>query len=188
VGLSIGTLDDAWALRIEIGTPRPSARLRALHTLQDAGVPTFGMLCPIFPDVLVGDALDRLVDAIRPGSCEHVWAEPYNDRTNWEIVRDGYARGSDGYRLFSMVFGERSGHGWSAYALELFQRLRAKTEAEGWFDRLVYLLYEEHIAEEHVAGFGDLRGILLQSKPAEDGLSQHPGFAEVQRRTDPRHS
>jgi len=57
VGLSIGTVDDAWAKRVEIGTSRPSARLQALRNLQEAGIPTYGMLCPVFPDVLEGDAL-----------------------------------------------------------------------------------------------------------------------------------
>ena len=183
VGLSVGTLDDAWARRIELGTPLPSARLRALRALQDAGVATFGMLCPIFPDLLGDEALDRLVDAIRPHLCEQVWAEPYNDRTNWEVVRDGYEPGSVGHRTFTTVFGDHGGHGWSAYALELFRRLSAKAEADGWHDRLTYLLYEDGIADEHVAGFGDLSGILLQSQPDENGFSQHRGFAQVQRST-----
>ena len=50
VGLSIGTSDNDWARRVEMGTSTPSARLGALHRLQQAGLPTFGMLCPAFPD------------------------------------------------------------------------------------------------------------------------------------------
>jgi DNA repair photolyase len=105
VGLSIGTLDDQWARKIEVGTPPPSARIRALHTLQDAGVPTYGMLCPIFPTVLGGDHLERLVDAVRPDRCETVWAEPYNNRQNWEVLRDAHGRGTDGYEWFQDVYG-----------------------------------------------------------------------------------
>src|SRR5262249_4936810 len=79
VGLSIGTLDDAWSKRVEVNTSPPSQRLKALRRLQDAGVPTYGMLCPIFPDVLSTARLDELVTAIRPHHCETIWAEPYND-------------------------------------------------------------------------------------------------------------
>ncbi|MCP5008122.1 MAG: hypothetical protein GY941_29920, partial [Planctomycetes bacterium] len=73
VGLSIGTLNDAWARKIEKGTSLPSARLRALRRLQAAGVPTFGMLCPLFPDVLENRQLEQLLDAINPGAAETVW-------------------------------------------------------------------------------------------------------------------
>jgi DNA repair photolyase len=52
IGLSTGTLGDEWAKRVEIKTSIPSARLRALANLQDAGIPTYGILCPVFPDVL----------------------------------------------------------------------------------------------------------------------------------------
>ncbi len=86
IGLSIGTMDNAWAKLVERKASLPSARIRALNNLQDAGVPTFGMLCPVFPHAVEGDGLERLVDAIRPNLVEHVWAEPYNDRFNWQGV------------------------------------------------------------------------------------------------------
>lgn len=49
VGLSTGTDDDEWARKVEVGTSSPTSRLRAVRRLQEAGVPTYGMLCPIFP-------------------------------------------------------------------------------------------------------------------------------------------
>src|SRR5262249_49154110 len=52
VGLSTGTTDDQWSRSIELGTSPPSMRLDALRSLQKAGVPTYGMLCPIFPDMM----------------------------------------------------------------------------------------------------------------------------------------
>ena len=180
VGLSTGTMDDDWAKRVEIGTSLPSARLRSLARLQEAGVPTYAMLCPVFYDLLEGEQLERLIDAVNPTACEHVWAEPFNDRSNWKTVRDSYPPGSPGYVWFSEAFGNSKSTLWSQYALELYQRLRAKAEREGWLSKLCYLLYEHDIADGHVAGFGDLRGILLQSKPGDDGLSAHPGFRAVQ--------
>ena len=104
VGLSIGTLDDVWAKKMEVDTSPPSARIHALHRLQDAGVPTFGMLCPIFPEVMEGDRLERLVEATRPPLVEHLSAEPFNDRSNWMNVRDAYKLGTDGYQWMTDVF------------------------------------------------------------------------------------
>lgn len=74
VSLSTGTLDPEFSARVEVGTSSPVARFRALRNLQDAGIPTFGMLCPIFPQVLASGRLNELVDAIRPDCCEHIWA------------------------------------------------------------------------------------------------------------------
>src|SRR5690606_33398327 len=55
VGLSTGSLDRPWARAIERRTSSPTARLSALRNLQNAGVPTYGMLCPVFPAALGDD-------------------------------------------------------------------------------------------------------------------------------------
>lgn len=177
VGVSTGTLDDGWARRVEIGTSAPSARLRALHALQVAGVPTFGMLCPIFPDVILGGSLPRLVEAVRPERAETIWAEPYNDRTNWQVVRDGYDRESVAYGWFERAFGPRTGDVWSRYAADLYLELRKLAERDGWLSKLVYLLYEARLAAGDAARLGDLAGIRLQSPKREDGLSRNPHVA-----------
>ncbi len=182
VGLSIGTLDDEWAHRVEKGTSHPAARVRALGALQDAGVTTFGMACPVFPDVLEGDRLERLVDLIRPDVVEHFWAEPFNDRDNWRQVRDGYAPGSRGYQWLTDVFENGRGDLWSAYAAELFSRLRTKAQAEGWLQKLRYLLYETGITPEDAVEFAGLEGVLLQSRPGADGITR----SEALRQWDPR--
>lgn len=181
VGLSTGSLDDRWAGRIEVGTSRPSARLAATRALQDAGVPTFGMACPVFPDVLDGDGVERLVESIRPGLAETVWAEPFNDRVNWAKVRKGYPEGSPGYEFLTEVYERRNKARWSAYATDLYLRLRAHAERHGWLSKLRYLLYEDLITAADAARLGDMAGILLQSKPGGDGLSQNPHIAARQR-------
>jgi DNA repair photolyase len=163
VGLSTGTLDDGWARAVEIGTSSPSARLRALRALQDAGVPTFGMACPIFPDVVATDRLDDLIDAIRPEKVETFWAEPYNDRLNWERVRAGYQPSSPGYEMFTEIYGQKGNKAWSRYATDLYLKLRARAEADGWIEKLTYLLYEERIVKEDVPHYASGAGLLLQS-------------------------
>lgn len=191
VGLSIGTMDDQWAKRIEVGTSSPSARMRALRSLQDAGVPTYGMLCPVFPDVLADRGVERLADAIRPGRCESVWAEPYNDRQNWLRVREGYDEGSRGYEWLTRAYkgGDRRRHRkgagnrkavWSSYATTLLLRLRDKAKSEGWGDKLRYLLYEGGIAPADAAQMGALDGVLLQSTPDVYGRSLNPHIRRLQ--------
>ncbi|WP_437277941.1 ParB N-terminal domain-containing protein [Sorangium sp. So ce375] len=180
VGLSIGSLDDAWARRIEVGTSPPSARLRVLARLQGAGVPTFGMACPIFPDVLEVGALDELIDRVRPDLVEDFWADPFNNRTNWQVVRNGYAPGTAGYQWFTDVFEHRNIDRWSEYATDLYVRLLARAHDGGWTNKLRYLLYEENIVERDAPGFAGLEGVMLQSNPAADGRSANPFIARLQ--------
>jgi DNA repair photolyase len=188
VGLSIGTTDDAWAQRVEIGTSSPTARFRALRRLQDAGIPTYGMLCPVFPDMLGDNGVERLVDQIRPDIVEHIWAEPYNDRVNWQVVRDGYETGSPGYIWMTGAF-ERRGDAfhtmWSQYATNLYLRLRAIAERDGWLGKLRYLLYENRITPSDAEKLGDLQGVLLQSNPGEDGMSANPAIQRLQKESTP---
>ena len=180
VGLSIGSLDDRWAKEVERGTPSPSHRLKAMAQLQAAGIATYGMLCPVFPDVLEGNRLEELVDRIRPDLVEHVWAEPFNDRRNWEAVRSGYDEGSSGYKWLTAVYEREEKHLWSEYATELYVRLRDKAKREGWLRKLRYLLYELDITPKDANHFKGLKGVLLQSKPGEDGKSRNPHIAALQ--------
>lgn len=181
VGLSTGTLDDEWARKVEIGCSAPSARIRALYRLQGADVPTYGMLCPIFPDVLDDGGVERLVDHICPRRVEHIWAEPFNDRVNWEHVRAGYEPGSAGHTWLTDVYDNSRKDLWSRYATDLYARLRAKAEAGGWLHKLRYLLYEGNITEADSVAFHGLDGVLLQSKPGADGKSRNPCLARYQR-------
>jgi DNA repair photolyase len=180
VGLSIGTTDREWASKIEVGTSLPSARLRALRRLQDAGVPTFGMLCPVFPDMLQDGRFEDLVDAHRPELLEHIWCEPFNDRDNWRIVRDGYEKESIGYTWLTETYEEKRKDRWSACARDLYTRLKEKGQKEGWLDKLRYLLYEDKVTKEDAPSFAGLKGVLLQCTPNEDGCSPNKHIARLQ--------
>lgn len=162
VGLSVGTLDDKWAKSVELGTSPPTERLEALRNLQDAGVPTYGMLCPVFPDAMRGTELEDLVDEIRPSLLEHVWAEPYNDRTNWMHVRRGYTKGSYGHQWLTDVYESGLGAKWSQYAVDLYERLRSKADAEGWSKKIRYLLYTKHLTTSGRRKLRRRKGVLIQ--------------------------
>lgn len=180
VGLSTGMLDDHWAASVEQGTSLPSARLRALRRLQDAGVPTYGMLCPIFPDQIDDDRVEQLVDRVRPELVEHIWVEPFNDRANWQRVRAGFARDSAAHAWLTDVYERRNKPAWSSYATNLYVRLRDKARREGWGHKLRYLLYERDISEADAQALAGFAGILLQSKPAADGRSRNRHIAALQ--------
>lgn len=180
VGLSVGTLNNAWARKVEKLTSAPAARIRALTKLQDAGVPTFGMLCPVFPHVLEGDGLERLVHAIRPAWVEHVWAEPYNDRFNWQGVCEACPVNGPDREFLLDVYERENDAAWSRYAVELYGRLRRKAEREGWLGKLRYLLYEDRIVAEDALMFEGLHGVLPQSKPDKNGRSRNKAIAALQ--------
>jgi DNA repair photolyase len=185
VGLSIGNTDPSWAGAVEIGTSKPRARVHAHRALQDAGVPVFAMLCPIFPHMLGGTELRHLLDALRPARCEKIWAEPYNDRQNAGAVRGGYPAETRWYdwmtRAFGIDSGKRSREMWSHYASLLYLRLRDDLEARGVLDRLRYLLYEGDVLPEHAHRFGGMRGVLLQGQKDDVyGRSKVPEFAVLE--------
>lgn len=188
VGLSTGTLNDEWATHVERATSKPTARLRALRQLQDAGVPTFGMLCPIFPDAATPRNLDALLDATRPELCETVWSEPYNDRDNWRAVRDGYEPGSFGHTWLTQVYEGNCTSLWSDYAVALWERITTRARRDGWAERHRYLLYEGDINQHHAPRLAGLDGVLLQSAPIANGdragYSANPHVAALQRSAD----
>ncbi len=183
VGLSCGTLDAEWSRAVEIGTSQPAARLRALRALQDAGVATYGMMCPIFPDA--ASRLDELIEQVRPLKCETIWAEPFNDRQNWRVVRDGYAPGSAGHNWFTEVYETGNLSEWSRYATDLYVCLKLRAESEGWIPKLKYLLYEHGIVAEHARSYCDRRGLILQSPADEEGKSRNPHIRAVQEMIKP---
>lgn len=182
VGLSLGTLDDGFAKKVEIGTSPPSARAKAYAKLRAAGIPTYGMLCPMFFDALSSDlSIEGLLEVVQPHACENVWAEPFNDRANWQHVRAGFAPDSLAYLLLTDIYEKRKFDKWSRYATALYLKLRAFAERDGWLGKLVYLLYEDLIDARDVPRLRDLAGVLLQSKPGEDGYSRNPAVAELER-------
>ncbi|MAG24154.1 hypothetical protein CMI47_01115 [Candidatus Pacearchaeota archaeon] len=180
VGLSMGTLDPSWATRVELGTSDPRERLQATQRLQEGGVPTYGMLCPVFPDAMANGDLTRLVQGLNPDLLEHLWAEPYNDRANWRLVQAGYSAGSHGFQWFDQVYGQGRKDLWSRYAADLFLGLKNMAVHDGWLHKLRYLLYETEIQPQHASVFDGFEGVLLQSKPKSDGTSQNMAICAMQ--------
>lgn len=180
VGLSTGSLDDAWCRRMELGTSSPRNRFVALHNLQEAGVPTFGMLCPVFPDMMEDNSLERMIESVNPDLVETIWAEPYNDRVNWRVVRNSYQVNSKTYNWFTNVYDYKLPGLWSSYATDMYTRLKRAAIKQDWLPKLKYLLYEDKVMMYDAIRFNGFEGVLLQSKPADDGKSKNPSIAALQ--------
>lgn len=179
VGLSIGTLDDTWARRVEVGTSSPTARIKALHRLQDAGVQTYGMLCPIFPDALNRDGVERLVEAIRPERCETVWSEPYNDRANWRHVAAGYTDERARNSVARMFLGDEARLHWSQYAWHLYVRVHSALAKHGAADKHRYLLYQDGLIPSERESLRGAQGVLFQSEEKGPKSKALPVLPEV---------
>lgn len=123
LGFSIGTLDDQVAAAIEHHASRPSARLKALHELQDRGLRTFGMICPSLPQSDYAAFSGEICKAIRAERCEHVWAEVINVRGKSLTKTSGCLRAAglkrEAVRL-ERVSGPRNREAREAYARQTF--------------------------------------------------------------------
>jgi DNA repair photolyase len=70
---SIGTLDEAVWRSTEPGTPSPAARIQAVRTLVEAGIPTGVLMAPILPGISDGDEQMRaVVEAALDAGASHV--------------------------------------------------------------------------------------------------------------------
>ena len=182
VGLSTGNIDEDWTQTVELGTSLPSKRFKAIQNLQNAGINTFGMLCPVFPDIVKDNRVDELVEMINPENVETVWAEPYNDRENWKVVQSGFQPNTYLYNWFEDEYEKKLGI-WSNYATELYVQLYEHAEKNGWIIKLKYLLYENKINAIDAEKFSGLVGVLLQNKSGDDGFSKNKHIAELQKNT-----
>jgi DNA repair photolyase len=70
--LSIGTMDeDVWRTT-EPGTPSPRARMDAVRTLNEAGIPTGVLIAPILPGISDGPGqVERVVEAAAEAAATH---------------------------------------------------------------------------------------------------------------------
>jgi DNA repair photolyase len=163
-GFSSGTFDDKLAASFEKGTSSPTARLRALHELQDAGYRTYAMVCPSLPqvdyDVFAREAAER----VRVDRCEHVWCEVLNLRgkslksTYNALVSGGFT--AEAERLLK-VSGSKCRPAWEQYARATFLAHTAVVPPEK-------LRFMQYVQLEHAAWWRSQvsRGAVLLGKHA----------------------
>lgn len=122
-GFSTGTLDPCVSRAIETGTTHVGSRIAALHALQDAGMRTFGMICPSLPQRDYEQFSHDICEAIRVDRCEHVWAEAINVRPGaMQAVTEGLRREglTDEAEMMEAVHGPNGKAAWEEYARQTF--------------------------------------------------------------------
>lgn len=88
IGSSIPCLDEEEVRAIEPGAPAPQARLRALKTVSDAGIPAYVSMSPTYP-TQGRDDFDRLLREFADLGAEVVFHEPINPRGgNFQMTID----------------------------------------------------------------------------------------------------
>ena len=173
-GLSTGTLDDAVAAAIE-PVPPPSKRLEALHWLQDTGFRTYGMLCPILPQVNPAAYAKAAMAAIRAEKCENVWAEPVNfragkaakdddevaARNSFEATLRGLAKHKKEAERFQNVALDENA--WEQYCRGLFEALLAAAPKRmNGQTKLIWMQYPRNFESiPHWLGFEANGAVLL---------------------------
>lgn len=86
VGSSIPCLDDEKVRAIEPGAPAPSARLRALQQISDAGVPVYVSMSPTYPGMEEED-IRELLKKFKSLDPDVIFHEPINPRgANFEMT------------------------------------------------------------------------------------------------------
>ena len=90
VSMTITTLDDDIARRIEPGAPSPSKRLRALEELAEAGVPITVRVDPIIPGVNDRlEELEELLDAVADVGARQITSSTFKPvRGTFELIRE----------------------------------------------------------------------------------------------------
>lgn len=79
VGLTVTTTDDAISKWLEVRAPKASARLRALRSLADAGLPTYAFIGPLLPHFRSEpEMLERLFASLSEAGVEEVYIEHMN--------------------------------------------------------------------------------------------------------------
>lgn len=120
-GLSTGTFEDRLTSSFELHTSSPTARLRALHWLQDEGYRTFGMLCPSLPQQDYDAFAENAATAIRADRCEHVWAEVMNVRgQSLQRTCDGLRQAGFHVEADRLEHVSRDRDAWEEYARKTF--------------------------------------------------------------------
>jgi DNA repair photolyase len=79
VGVTVTTTDDAISRTFEAHAPLASVRIEILRAFNDAGIPTYAFVGPLFPHFrFVPDQLERLFHDIREAGTTQVYVEQIN--------------------------------------------------------------------------------------------------------------
>ncbi len=91
VGISINTLDETFARKIEPRASRPKARLKAIREIHQAGIPTYVFISPIFPEITDFKAIiEQVMNETDLFMFENLNFRPHNVPRIFGIIKEEY--------------------------------------------------------------------------------------------------
>ena len=92
VGISISTLDDIFAKKIEKGASKPSNRIEALKTIFEAGIQTYTFVSPFFPEITDFQAIiNKTIDFTDSYMFENLNFRPHNVPRIMNLIKQHYS-------------------------------------------------------------------------------------------------
>jgi DNA repair photolyase len=111
VSMTITTLDDSLAARLEPRAPGPERRLRALEKLLKNGISVSCRIDPVIP--LVNDDASKLVKELSNMGVEHVVSSTFKARPDsWRRFSKAFPQEAKRLRSLYFKYGERHGNAW----------------------------------------------------------------------------
>lgn len=153
VGSSIPCLDEDLVGAIEPGAPTPHARLRALNTLSDAGIPVYVSMSPTYPTQTRED-FDRLLSEFAALDAEVVFHEPINPRGgNFQMTIDAAREAGETTLADELERISNDREYWVEYSLQQMEWAEELGEKHGvdihvWPDKQVIKAVGDEKAQE----------------------------------------
>jgi len=110
VAITITTLDEGLARRLEPGAPPPKAKLRAVEELSCLGIPVMVRVDPLIPYLNI-QGLRELVSQIKQAGARHITASTYKAKPdNWKRLKEKFPEQTG--KLYKLYFqeGEKKGN------------------------------------------------------------------------------
>jgi len=109
VSITITTLNEDVARRLEPNAPSPKSRLKAVKSLTENGIPCSVRVDPVIPGISDGE-LEKLIRAIAESGAQHIVASTYKaKRDNFNRVANAFPEFRRELNLFYWIEGERIG-------------------------------------------------------------------------------
>ncbi|WP_235063467.1 SPL family radical SAM protein [Candidatus Halobonum tyrrellensis] len=153
VGSSIPCLDEGQVRAIEPGAPSPQARLRALRTLSEAGIPVYVSMSPTYP-TQTRDDFDQLLGQFADLKAEVVFHEPINPRGgNFQMTIDAAREAGETTLAKELERISNDREYWVEYSLKQMEWAEELGEKHGvdvhvWPDKQVIKSVGEKKAQE----------------------------------------
>ena len=101
VGISLNTLDEKFARKIEPKASRPRARLEAIREIHRAGIPTYVFISPFFPEITNFKAIiDEIINDTNYFMFENLNFRPHNIPRILKLIKEEYPDLQPRYKEF----------------------------------------------------------------------------------------